>query len=310
MNLFKKKFNTPTFCFILFSLLIALRDVGSSALLGEQKLHPLVMLKVFSITTTIVCGLILAKTKGLRELLKPIQENQVLVLKMGVSTTISFASMMYGIAVLGASLFTTVEHGLIPMFTVILAMYFLSESIKKQDFFGITLSLVGVQMILYPSLDKNEINLNQNVIGVICAIIASYSTALNSVYQKKLLKIGYDTFSILSWRFLIPSIFLIVFTKAYHVEPMINTMIIKSVILGIVGFSLPLVVLLFGLKNSTLIKFSVFNLLIPLETVLLASVLYPSDLKSFQNVFVIIGSLLILSGVVISENMIGLKVKK
>lgn len=287
-----------------FAILIGLRDVWSGIILSKN-LHPLTMLFYFSLFTSLF-SLIISKLQKKDKVLKSFIEHSKLYLSLGIFTTLAFSGMMYGISLIGASLFTVIEHGLIPFFTFFMGIRLLGERVDRNHWAGIICAIIGVQLIFVPGLktETNQIEI-MYLVGIILAILGSVLTAYTSVIQKKLVSCGQDSFVILFWRFLIPSVILFMANRIYGLPHHIEYSGEISV-LALVGFTIPLYLLLKGFVKSTMISFSMFNLMIPLYTIFIAIIIHPKDLDKMLNAYSITGSLLVMLGFVISENFFNL----
>ena len=72
-----------------------------------------------------------------------------------------------------------------PIFTVILAHYFVAEKITFRKMLGISIGMIGIILIFLPSLFDAHL---KNELGIILATLASISYAIGMVYAKRHLK--------------------------------------------------------------------------------------------------------------------------
>ena len=159
----------PNFYFHSFALLIALRDVWSSLLLSKN-VEPIFMVLIFCTVTTVFSLVKVYFSLGIKEgIINPFMENKLTVIKMGVTTALLFTGMLYGVRHIGATLFTTIEHGLIPFFSLFLALLMLKEKLEKHQVIGFVIALIGVQVLFIPSLQLSVLSATvRDLIFLIC----------------------------------------------------------------------------------------------------------------------------------------------
>lgn len=294
------------FYFHLFVILIALRDVWSSLLIS-QKLPPILMLFYFCLFTSVLTFIVAARD-GVEKIFSGFGNNKSKYILLGILTSTAFGSMMFGISFIGAFLFTIIEHGLIPFFTFFLGIKLLKEKVDRNHLIGFIMALIGVQLIFIPGIQTSAEGKAQYIMGVVIATVGSLITAITSIQQKQLVDRQQKSFVILFWRFVIPTIVLggyLIFNGVESFSISVK-MLPQIFVIAMVGFTLPLYFLLKGFVKSTIISFSIFNLLIPLATIILAVFLHPKDLENMLNVYSMAGCLLVLAGFSLSENFFNL----
>lgn len=291
----------PLICFSLFALLIAFRDTLTHIFLSKQ-IDPLVVVFIFFFVTTTLACIYGLWTQG-SVLIARDQETTSAKMGLGLVTLAVFLSTMYGIKFLGASIFSLIEHCLIPISTLLMAQQLLKEQVTKRMIIGITISVISIIIFLYPS---SEITLGSGdkwdwYLGIVLAIIGSALTSLSSAYQKKLINFNYAFSEILFIRFIIPCFLVGGMILLGDIRFPSIYVCLQIAFYGCIFFALPLLLLFQGFVRSSLSRFSAFNILIPAITFIVGSILIPSEISRWSDPIVLLGVAGITSGYVIFE---------
>ena len=185
------------------------------------------------------------------------------------------------------------------IFIAILSGAFLHETLTKKRVAGILLSFIGVVIIMFSDLSKQEFTFSSLFfIGCILMLLSAFCWALYSLVGKRLLN-TYDEFVITTYAFTFGTILYIPFV-ALHIVP---TLIQISFDGWLAVLYLALVCSIFGylgwyyaLKHTDASKAAVFLNFIPLFTILMSFVLGASF-----TMFFFLGAVLIMYGVYITQ---------
>ena len=134
----------PLVCFLSFAALIAGRDSFSQLFL-DQNIDPFFMVFCF-FSVTVVLALLYGSFNKISS--QPITEGLKEKLLLGITTCSAFLLTLFGIKLIGASIFSLVEHCLIPIATFLLALKLLKDKANSTMFLGIFISLMSV--VLFP----------------------------------------------------------------------------------------------------------------------------------------------------------------
>ncbi len=288
----------PFACFMIFAILIAARDSFSQLLL-DQNIDPFFMVFCF-FSITSVLAFAYGKIFKLKTI--PLAENFKEKALLGVITCSAFLLTLFGIKLIGASIFSLVEHCLIPISTFFLAVHLLKDNASKSMYVGIIISVVSVLLFLFAINDYEFIVFKKDwIAGILIAVLCSLLTSISSIFQKKLLLKNHEPYQVLLARFTLPSamVFVFLLLKGVEIPGFVN--VLKIVIISIFFFSLPLLLLLQGFVRSSMARFSIFNILIPSFTFLFNSLLFDNEFSKWSNRWVLLGTAGILVGHVIFE---------
>lgn len=201
-----------------------------------------------------------------------------------------------------------VISALAPFFTAMIAYFFLREEKLRLHFFlGFAVAMAGVYLITFSGAS----NLQINPIGDLLAVAATIVWAVYSVLMRKISRFGYNTlqttrkiffYGIL---FMIPSLFLFEFQLdlTRFAEP-IN--LFNIIFLGLGASALCFVTWNFAVKVLGPIKTSVYIYLVPVITVIASAII----LREKITVLAAIGTVLALTGLLLSEGRLSFKKKR
>lgn len=256
--------------FVLFCCLSATRDVLSEVFLKKQEyqLSPVFILLIYSLTTQLIFGLhLLVRPRRVRTSNTLASRDTVLALALlNVFTVIAYTTYFLAIASpLGAGLNSFVDYGTTPLFTAITGALLLGEKLNKRFWYSATLGLSGVFLF---SISRISSDLSMSfawLLGLTYALVSSLSSAAYRVYSKQLLSVGMDKSQILFYRLFGVTISLSVY--AYIGKEVVQVEAILPVLItGIIGFSLPLFLILYVLEHMEIRQFAILWFLLPLIT--------------------------------------------
>jgi drug/metabolite transporter (DMT)-like permease len=185
------------------------------------------------------------------------------------------------------------------IFIAILSGLFLHETLTRKRVAGIVLSFIGVFVIMFSDISKQELTFgNLFFIGCILMLLSAFCWALYSFVGKRLLK-TYDEFVITTYAFGFGTLFYIPFVLL-HLGPVLQQTSLNG---WLAVLYLALTCSLFGylgwyyaLKHSDASKAAVFLNFIPLFTILMSFFLGTS-----LTWFFLFGAALIIYGVYITQ---------
>lgn len=187
-----------------------------------------------------------------------------------------------------------------PFFTGILTHLFMKEENKLRItfFLGFIVAMAGICLISF-----NGSNLQLNPMGDLLAVIAAFVWAIYSVLTRKISSYGYNTiqttrrvfgYGIL---FMIPTLFL--FDFKVKLERFANpTYLFNILFLSLGASALCFVTWNFAVKVLGAVKTSIYIYMVPAITVVTSILVLQERIRGMQ----VIGTVLTLAGLVISEN--------
>lgn len=289
----------PGVCFSLFAFLIAARDTFTQIFLGKS-VDPVFMLFVFFVVT--VSSTFLYSLSQVNVELKPL-ENMKEKIVLGFITCLAFVFTVYGIKFLGASIFSLIEHCLIPVSTLLLGYQMFKDKISKTMLVGILFSVISLALFIIASQNINATGIEPSawLLGVLLAVLSSALTTVSSAFQKKLISKSYKPYEVLLIRFSIPTLFLgFLLLLSKPTIPSLQ-IILLLILIGFFFFTLPLLLLLQGFVRASLARFSVFNILVPAFTFVTSSILISDEFSKWSSPGVVIGIVGITAGYLVFE---------
>jgi len=185
------------------------------------------------------------------------------------------------------------------IFIAILSGFFLHEALSTKRIAGILLSFIGVVIIMFSDISKQQLTLdNLFLIGGILMLLSALCWALYSFVGKRLLR-SYDEYVITSYAFVFGTIFYLPFV----LDDLGSVLQMTSTTGWLAVLYLALICTLFGylgwyyaLKHIDASKAAVFLNFIPLFTILLSFFLGTSF-----SWFFLLGAALIIYGVYLTQ---------
>ncbi len=186
---------------------------------------------------------------------------------------------------------------IIPLFTPFAALIFLKERISILNLVGITVSLIGIILVIFEKGLKLIIAWE----GLALLFLAVISAVLYSVIVKKLPQ-KYSVFDILLYQNIIGTLYFLPIVAIFFRENIIQTGFVLEPALAILklGFFASTVAFLFflrALRKLPITNVNVFTNIIPIFTLLFSWIILGDILLKHQ----IIGIFVVIIGVVISQ---------
>ena len=110
--------------------------------------------------------------------------NKPLLIARGTAGTIALMGAYYAVTTLPLAEATVIQY-LHPVFTALLALLFLKESIRRSNLICILLSLLGLAIMVQPGMDS-EIAHNLPTISIIAALVGAFGSAVAYVLVRRL----------------------------------------------------------------------------------------------------------------------------
>ena len=180
--------------------------------------------------------------------------------------------------------------GLIPVLSLILAIFFLKETVYRRTWFGVVISLGGLSLLAY-----SEIGSPQKLLGILAIFGAVIAGSILTISQKPLLKkfhpIEVATFAI--WG---ATLFLLIYTpELIQILPQVQMKpTLAAIYLGIFPGVISYIAWSYGLSKLPASKVVPFMYLSPLVTTLLGWVMlgeFPAWLSLTGGCIALIGAL-------------------
>lgn len=118
-------------------------------------------------------------------------ENKILLIARGTVGSFALMFVYYAVTTLPLAEATLLQY-LHPVFTAILALFFLKETIQRSTIACIILSLLGLFVIIYPNLAQSNSHLNSAIhypwLSLSAGVLGAFGSAVAYVIIKKLTK--------------------------------------------------------------------------------------------------------------------------
>lgn len=121
------------------------------------------------------------KRKGL----SPWGEEKALLFARGLVGALALACVYYALTTIPLAEATVLQY-LHPMFTAILALYFLKEKIHASTILCILFSFVGLVLIAQPELLFGQANTSLSTLSLVAAVLGAFGSAVAYVLVRKL----------------------------------------------------------------------------------------------------------------------------
>ncbi|WP_245580679.1 DMT family transporter [Brachyspira alvinipulli] len=194
-----------------------------------------------------------------------------------------------------------------PLFTGIFASIFLKEKLKFNFFIGFIFSIIGIAVITF----NGKFILKLNPIGDMFALLAAVMWGVYSVLVKAVGDLGYDSVCITKKTFIYGLIFMLPILFFMKFDVNINDYIkpvniINILFLSFVACTLCFITWAYSTRILGAVKNNTYIYLIPIVTAATSKIVLNENITPLA----ILGILLILSGVIISEKDIFNKKKE
>lgn len=185
----------------------------------------------------------------------------------------------------------------IPLFTPLVAYYFLKEKISVLNLVGIVISITGIVVLV---LGK-DMSLEVSVKGLILLFLAIIAANGYSVMIKKIPD-EYSILTVIFWQNVIGMLYFLPIAVFYSSNDIITTGFVSEgfwaiVELGVFASTLAFLFYMYGLKFMPITKVNVFTNIIPIFTIIISYLFLNEEI----GVKKIAGILIVISGVVLSQ---------
>ncbi|MDX2083356.1 MAG: DMT family transporter [Rickettsiales bacterium] len=200
------------------------------------------------------------------------------------------------------SSFAAIFSGAVPLFTMILAHFFIkNDSLTKVKFFGAIIGFVGLFLLIIPSANGS----NSDIFGSLVLLAAATFYAVAFVYAKKFIDVkSYPDLVIPAIQcfisFVVLTIFSLIFENPFVINYISPAAIFSLLGLGIFGTALAFVIYykLISLTNVSYI--SMVNYIVPVFGAFLGMIILNEKLTWTSY----LGATLILLGVLVASNLL------
>jgi drug/metabolite transporter (DMT)-like permease len=259
--------------FATFCILSSIRDVLSEVLFKHQSIDasPIFVLFVYCIVTQLAAGFCLFVTWiSSEKFAMSIYSLKKELFLLNLFTLTAYA--FYFVAIqspLGAAVNSFVDYGTGPLFTAIVAAILIGEGLGKGFAWCATLSVLGLIVLGAPRLYSQEISLIW-LFGLLFALLSSLSSSIYYVYFKILLRNNVTKCAIVFFRLfaitLLLGAILIVRPDLFRKD-----LLLETALIGFVGFSLPILVVLSIIQRVSINSFAMLLFLLPVLTFLISA---------------------------------------
>jgi drug/metabolite transporter (DMT)-like permease len=185
----------------------------------------------------------------------------------------------------------------IPLFTPIVAYYFLREKISVLNLVGIVISITGIVFLVF----GKDMSLEVSVKGLLLLFLAIVAANGYSVMIKKIPD-EYSVLTVIFWQNVIGMLYFLPIALIYSTGEILTIGFVSRgfwaiVELGILASTLAFLFYMYGLKFMPITKVNVFTNVIPIFTIII-SYLFLDEQIGIKK---IIGILIVISGVVLSQ---------
>ena len=126
-----------------------------------------------------------------RKKISPWGHNKTLLIARGTVGSFALMFVYYAVTTLPLAEATVLQY-LHPVFTAVLALYFLKESIQRSTIACIVISLLGLFIIIQPNLGQQDLQLDSAVqypwISIGAGVLGAFGSAVAYIIIKKLTK--------------------------------------------------------------------------------------------------------------------------
>lgn len=282
-----------TITFAGFALLLAFRDVSTERFLSGENPVWLSFIVCATILTLSFVYILVNRQRGLlKKLRTPGAMRRAMLL--GLFSGGIYLGVFFIIGQLGAGLAGLIDYGLIPLATAVVGAAMFKEKLTSDFFAAFFVYLFGLTILM---VTRGEF-VPSWLLGI--AILPPVASAISDGFTKWLLdekNAGLTKAELLVVRFL-PAVLVLYAIAAITSKSLIPQIASpsKTIVVAIVGGWLPLMLLCTGLGKAGMNKLAAWEFTIP-ALIFLATV----DLHPEYIGFPMVGAVIVLSGIVISE---------
>ena len=294
---------SSVFIFNFLCLLVASRDVFSHRLLAGA-VDPLWMLLVFCCSCCLYSWIFRVIRTGKPGVVKPFLKldlpHRFIFLKLGIITWLVYVATVFGVKYLGAAVFNVVDYGGTPLITLVMAFFMMGDKLKRSNLFGTIVALAGLILFFAASENIDVSSQRWWAIGLVLALVSSFTTSLSYVYQKKQVDAGLTPEEVLLYRFPIPALLMLVWCliEPPHFE---LSSLLPLLAISFFGVFLPLWLMCFGFMKESIAQFSVYIFLIPIYTFILGPIIVAGEFEKLTQPKILLGTLLVFAGYLIFD---------
>ena len=249
----------------------------------------------FFVATPIMFLILLIRGKGISIPRKELPSLSILGL---TGVTLLYLFQFIGIDITNASTAAVLINTNV-IFIAILSALFLKETFGRKKISGVSLSFLGVIVIIFFNAPKETFLLeNIFLLGCILILLSAFCWAIYSIVGKRLLK-TYDMFTVTAYAFALGSLFYLPFVISDIIPTIQQTSIngwLSVLYLALVCTVFGYIGWYYALKKTEASKAAVFLNLIPLFTIIMSFFIGESI-----TVFFLLGAILIIYGVYLTQ---------
>jgi drug/metabolite transporter (DMT)-like permease len=288
---------------VAFCALSSARDVISEFLFKDEahRASPIFVLFVYSAVTQLVGVVIFALgPTASRPTSAELGKAKNEIIYLNLFTAAAFALYFAAIRLpLGAAMNSFVDYGSGPIFTALVGAHMLHERLDRSFVYVCITSLAGLLLLNAPRIETEQASA-QWLLGVGCALLSSVAGAYYTIYYKMLIVSGLPKFLILTMRLALLTVIL-AFWLTIDRELFRTDLLISTAILGLIGFTLPLFLILNVLQRVTIRRYSILLFLVPALTLLFSIFAGYETLRAFD----VLGAVILILAVCYHEASIG-----
>ncbi|MDD3860541.1 MAG: DMT family transporter [Bacteroidales bacterium] len=186
---------------------------------------------------------------------------------------------------------------IIPLFTPLVAYYFLKEKISILNIIGIVISILGIVILVF----GKDMSLEVSIKGLLLLFLAIIAANGYSVMIKKIPD-EYSILTVIFWQNVIGMIYFLPIAVFYSSSDIQTTGFVSEgfwaiVELGVFASTLAFLFYMYGLKFMPITKVNVFTNIIPIFTIIISYLFLGEEIGAKK----ITGILIVISGVVLSQ---------
>jgi drug/metabolite transporter (DMT)-like permease len=269
---------------VAFCALSSARDVISELLFKGQayKADPIFVLFVYSAVTQLVGVVVFALgPRATRPTSARLGKAKNEIIYLNVFTAAAFALYFAAIRLpLGAAMNSFVDYGTGPIFTALVGAHMLRERLDRSFAYVCIVSLAGLLLLNIPRIETEQASA-QLWLGIGCALLSSVAGAYYTIYYKLLIVRGLPKSLIITLRLVVLTVVL-GFLLAMDRELFRIDLLIPTAILGLIGFTLPLFLILNIVQHVTIRRYSILLFLVPALTLLFSIFAGYETLRTFD----------------------------
>lgn len=286
-----------------FCLLSSIRDVVSEVFFKDRVYgaSPVFVLFVYSLVTQVIAALLFLAPSVSRSVKTiPFRKIRGDLFWLNFFTFVAFALYFFAIdSPIGASVNSFVDYGSGPIFTAVVAVFLAGERLNKIFAWSAAVSLIGIVILAMPRLQAGGVSLLW-LFGLAIALLSSLSGAFYRVYFKILLQMGLAKSAVVFLRLiattLVLGVVLLLRPDLFRAD-----ILVETVVIGILGFALPLFLVLTILQRVTISHYAMLLFLVPAMTYAFSAALgyghfFVSDIVAAVLIFAGVGLYEIRSG--------------